>query len=227
LACITTVMSLAVMLVEVLDQEFNFWHWLPEHSLSYSGSVLLIMFITVVFTNLGFATLMGIIHPIVSVCYPAIVVLTLCNILYKLFGFKWVKLPFTIAFVTALLFTVKAHALSQDAPVELRVTLELPAEGAQFKPDFLTLKLNQRYIISISNPHKAPAIMGFDNINTAIVTHFVNGANKIDYNSIGLPSEQIVTWSFTPTKIGRYRFYEASRNDRPDNNLVSFLDFEV
>ncbi|MFO1258880.1 MAG: branched-chain amino acid transport system II carrier protein [Gammaproteobacteria bacterium] len=225
LACITTVMSLAVMLVEVLDQEFNFWHWMPDHTFSYSGSILLIMMITVFFANLGFTKLMSIIHPIVMVCYPAIVVLTICNILYKLFGFKPVKIPFAVVLISTLLYTVSAHALSQDPPTEIRITIGQSVESPSFEPKDIQMKVDHRYTLKITNPHPVNLMMEFDNLNTAIVTHYVNGASKVDYNTIGLPPEQTIEWSFTPLKKGRFRFYESGQSDRPDQNLVSYFEF--
>lgn len=225
LACITTVMSLAVMLVEVLDQEFNFWYWMPEHRLSYSVSILLIMIITVFFTNLGFSKLMTIIHPVVMVCYPAIIILTICNILYKLFGFKPVKIPFAIVLMSTLFYTISANALSQDPPTDIRMTLGPSVEAPSFEPKIIQMKINHRYNLKITNPHPLNLMLGFDNLNAAIVTHYVNGAHKVDSNTIGLPPEQTVEWSFTPLKTGRFRFYESSLSDNPDHNLVSFFEF--
>ncbi|HRE31773.1 MAG TPA: hypothetical protein PLD88_07365, partial [Candidatus Berkiella sp.] len=64
------------------------------------------MVITVIFTNLGFAAIMAFLNPIMSVCYPAIIVLTVCNILYKLYGFPYVKMPVYFTFIAALLYKI-------------------------------------------------------------------------------------------------------------------------
>ena len=58
--------------------------------------------LTVLFSTLGFTAIMGFLHPIMDICYPAIIVLTICNILYKLVGFPYVKVPFYATIITML-----------------------------------------------------------------------------------------------------------------------------
>lgn len=90
LACMTTIMSLAVALSDVICLEVKQARrlWQGERVI-----MLVILVITVLFSNLGFAAIMRFLHPLLSICYPAIIVLTICNILYKLYGFSYVKLP--------------------------------------------------------------------------------------------------------------------------------------
>ncbi|MBS4168395.1 branched-chain amino acid transport system II carrier protein [Parachlamydia sp. AcF125] len=96
LACLTTVISLGVTFAEVLQKEFS------QLQISYSFAIILIMLWTTIFANLGFSQLMSIIHPIVSVCYPAIIVLTFCNVMHKLYGWTTVKLPVFATFAVTL-----------------------------------------------------------------------------------------------------------------------------
>jgi LIVCS family branched-chain amino acid:cation transporter len=93
LACITTVMSLAVAVVDVIHVEIMNTKVGAKIPFSYGWMMVITMIITVIFSNLGFTSIMKFLHPIMVVCYPAIIMLTLCNILYKLYGFQYVKLP--------------------------------------------------------------------------------------------------------------------------------------
>lgn len=97
LACLTTVISLAVTFADVLQKE------LSGYQLSYPLAITLIVICMTFFANLGFKQLMSIIHPIVSVCYPAIIVLTICNIMHQLYGWKTVKAPVFVTFALTLL----------------------------------------------------------------------------------------------------------------------------
>ncbi len=93
LACFTTVISLVMTLAEVLLQEFPRLRLLSNHERNYDLWVLIVTVISVLMANLGFEQLSQIIGPAMVICYPAIIVLTLCNTMYQLWGFKYVKLP--------------------------------------------------------------------------------------------------------------------------------------
>ena len=101
LACITTIMSLATTFSEIFRKDFFFG------KLSHFWTVTIIMAITALFSNLGFKAIMAFIHPIVALFYPAIIVLTLCNIAHKLWGFKPVKIPVAATFFATLIFSGK------------------------------------------------------------------------------------------------------------------------
>lgn len=94
LACITTVMSLAVAVVDVIHVEIMNTEIGAKIPYSYNWMMLMTVAITVFFTTFGFSAIMSFLHPIMEIIYPAIIVLTICNILYKLFGFTYVKVPF-------------------------------------------------------------------------------------------------------------------------------------
>jgi LIVCS family branched-chain amino acid:cation transporter len=102
LACLTTVISLAVTIADVIKVEFDASPLGQRCSLHYGGLTLSIVWLTVVMSNLGFDRLMLYLHPVIALFYPAIIVLTICNILYKLYNFKLVKLPFYITLAGTL-----------------------------------------------------------------------------------------------------------------------------
>ena len=78
LACLTTVVSLCTTITNILINE------LLIGKISYHGSIFGMLAITFLMSNFGFGTIMKIIHPAVSFCYPFIILLTIVNIYKKL-----------------------------------------------------------------------------------------------------------------------------------------------
>lgn len=97
LACLTTVMSLAVTFTEILRRDFHL------KKLNHPTCVFILVAITAIFSNLGFKTIMSIIHPAVEICYPAIIVMTICNILYKTRNFQLVRFPVFLTLAITLI----------------------------------------------------------------------------------------------------------------------------
>ena len=91
LACLVTAIALTAIFADyvrnIILQVFG-------EKISYKSAVFGSVLITTIMANLGFEGIMNILAPIAIVCYPAIIVLTLCNIAYKTVGFKLVKAPF-------------------------------------------------------------------------------------------------------------------------------------
>lgn len=98
LACLTTVIALATTIGDVLTREFI---------KGGEGLVLfLVLAITALLSNLGFEKIMMIMHPMVAICYPAIIVLTLCNIGYQTRGFNSVKVPVALTLALTIIYTL-------------------------------------------------------------------------------------------------------------------------
>jgi LIVCS family branched-chain amino acid:cation transporter len=95
--CLTTVIALAAVCADFISTEFVAW------KLNYWKSLLIVVVISAVFSNLGFMTIMTFLEPVLQVCYPALIVLALVNIAHKLYGFKPVKVPVFAAFIISLL----------------------------------------------------------------------------------------------------------------------------
>ena len=96
LACLTTVIGLSLTFADIIRKEF------VSPKLSHGATLFILMAITALFSNLGFTQIMKLIHPAVSLCYPSIIMLTLCNIGYKLFGWTAVKTPVWIVFLLTI-----------------------------------------------------------------------------------------------------------------------------
>lgn len=104
LACLTTIMSLAMAVVDVLHIEMMNTKLGRKIPYSYGAMMVGTILITVLFSNLGFDKIMAFLGPILETCYPAIIVLAFCNIFYKLYGFGWVKLPVYGTFLATVLW---------------------------------------------------------------------------------------------------------------------------
>ncbi len=96
LACLTTVISLTTTISDFFAEE------IPLAKANYSLVLTAILIITGLFASLGFERLMYIIHPMVVLCYPAIIVLTICNIFYKTHDFVHVRIPVAVTFLVTL-----------------------------------------------------------------------------------------------------------------------------
>ena len=100
LACLTTVIGLALTFSDIIRKEF------VSPKLSHGATLFILVALASLFSNLGFSSIMRIIHPAVSLCYPAIIMLTLCNIAYKQFGWTVVKTPVWIVLLLTILLSV-------------------------------------------------------------------------------------------------------------------------
>jgi LIVCS family branched-chain amino acid:cation transporter len=97
LACLTTVVGLGGT-ISMLSTQFAPWIRGSQHTRTN-----LIIITSMLVAPLGFSVIAAFIHPIIALCYPAIIVLAACNILYKLYGWHIVRRPFWIALAVTVL----------------------------------------------------------------------------------------------------------------------------
>ncbi|MCX5924349.1 MAG: branched-chain amino acid transport system II carrier protein [Candidatus Dependentiae bacterium] len=96
MACLSTMAALAAVFAEYLRNEiFN-------KKLSYLSSLTIGLIITMIISNFGLTNILKWAITPINFGYPIIVTITLCNIAYSLFDFKWIKLP---VFITTLAMT--------------------------------------------------------------------------------------------------------------------------
>jgi len=98
LATLTTAIALIAVFADYVSTD------LFRKKISYSTAAVMSVFAACAFANLGFEGVMNFIIPIAFICYPAMIVLSLLNISYKLFGFKPVKIPVFITLIATCLF---------------------------------------------------------------------------------------------------------------------------
>lgn len=97
LACLTTAIALAAVFAE-------FVHTQVTHGrLSYKLSLVITCVISYFVANMEFSGIFLFLAPIVAFLYPALLVLTLCNIAYKVWGFKSVKIPVLLSVIAMTL----------------------------------------------------------------------------------------------------------------------------
>jgi len=96
LACLTTAMALAAVSGEFLHKD------IAQNKISYSASLLVTLGISFFVSTLHFTGIIKILGPILEVCYPALILLSFLNILYKLLGFRPVKMPVALLFLFTL-----------------------------------------------------------------------------------------------------------------------------
>ena len=100
LACLTTIIALASVASEYVRKE------LADKKISYVSALLIILAISAILAQFELGTILKYSAPFIYILYPALITLTLCNIAYKLFGFKPVKIPVLIAFLISSVYYV-------------------------------------------------------------------------------------------------------------------------
>jgi LIVCS family branched-chain amino acid:cation transporter len=96
LACYSTLMALAVVLAEFIEDKVT------NHRVSYISSLVLVLTATGFISCYGLTTIMEASSIYINTLYPAIITLTLCNLAYKLWGFKPVTLPVLVTLVISV-----------------------------------------------------------------------------------------------------------------------------
>lgn len=97
LACLTTVIALAAVFAEFLHQDIF------QDRINYGWSLLITLAIALLVSTLNFTGIVRFLEPILQVCYPALIMLCFVNILYKLYHFRWVKIPVFATFLFSLI----------------------------------------------------------------------------------------------------------------------------
>jgi LIVCS family branched-chain amino acid:cation transporter len=87
-ACFTTEIALTAIFAGFLQKT------LLKNKIPYTAALLMTLSIAFLISTLNFNGICAFLVPIVQVCYPALIVLSILNILYKLLGFKPVKVFF-------------------------------------------------------------------------------------------------------------------------------------
>lgn len=98
LACLTTAIALAVVFSDFIRTEVF------KRRISYKTTLLITLVITFAVSNLGFSGINTLLGPVLIVCYPALIVLAVINIAYKLWNVQMVKVPVFTTFAIALVY---------------------------------------------------------------------------------------------------------------------------
>ncbi len=103
-ACLTTEIALTVVFAEFLHKT------LFKEKLSYPACLVGTLFLSFLVSTLKFEGISSFIVPILQACYPALIVLCILNILYKLYNFRPVKGIFygTVGMTFLLSYSIKS-----------------------------------------------------------------------------------------------------------------------
>jgi len=96
LACLTTAIALAAVFAEFVHNDVS------AGKIGYIPSLVITLVVSYFISTLNFMGIAAVLVPILQVCYPALIVLSVLNILYKLYHFKPVKAPVFTVFALSL-----------------------------------------------------------------------------------------------------------------------------
>ena len=98
-ACLTTAITLATIFADYLQND------LGKGKFTFPTSLFITLAITTGFANLGFTGISAVLGPILQICYPGLIVLTVMNIIHYFTGFKAIKVPVFLTFaISAILY---------------------------------------------------------------------------------------------------------------------------
>jgi LIVCS family branched-chain amino acid:cation transporter len=96
MACLTTVIALAVVSTEFLHYDIF------KGRISYVLSLVITLIANYFVSILDFTAIMEFLAPILVTCYPALILLSFLNLAYKLWNFQSVKIPTACVFILSL-----------------------------------------------------------------------------------------------------------------------------
>lgn len=99
MACYSTIIALTAVSAEYVQQT------ILNNKISYVQALLIVLGITALISNFGLSKILATSGPFIEAGYPALIMLTVVNVAYKLFGFTPVKIPvFITLFISCLVF---------------------------------------------------------------------------------------------------------------------------
>ncbi len=96
LACLTTAIALISAFTDFIQKEI--FKEKISYEITLFGAIVLTFFVST-FEFTGISTFLG---PVLQICYPGLIVLTILNITYRLKNFNPIKIPVMIVFVVSL-----------------------------------------------------------------------------------------------------------------------------
>ena len=98
LACLTTAIALVSAFTDFIQRE------VLKEKLSYEMTLIGALLLTFIISTFKFTGISAFLGPILQICYPGLIVLTLLNIAYRLKNFRTIKVPVFMAFASSILF---------------------------------------------------------------------------------------------------------------------------
>lgn len=98
LACLTTAIVLAALFADFLRKE------VMKEKIGNQSSLLITLGIGFAVSTLNFSGIAAFLGPLLGVIYPSLIVFTILNIAFKLWGLKMIRMPVTVSFLLKLLW---------------------------------------------------------------------------------------------------------------------------
>ncbi len=95
-ACLTTSVALSTVFAEFVHSDVT------QGKVGYLPALIGSLVVTYFVSTLNFTGIAAMLAPVLQLCYPALIVLCVVNILYKLYAFKPVKVPVLVTFAISL-----------------------------------------------------------------------------------------------------------------------------
>lgn len=103
LTCLTTAVALAAVFADFLQHEIT------KGRIGYFRSLIITLVVTFFMSYLRFSGIVKFVAPVAVALYPALITLAICNMFYKLYDFKPVKIPvYTVFALTLIVWGVRA-----------------------------------------------------------------------------------------------------------------------
>lgn len=96
MACFSTIIALATVLAEYIQ------HDISNNKVSYIQALCITLVLTMVVASSGINALLDNAKPIINTIYPLFITITLCNLAYSIFNFRFIKIPV----LATLLFSI-------------------------------------------------------------------------------------------------------------------------
>lgn len=97
MACYSTIIALTAVYAEFLNTQVS------NNKLGYLPAVVMTLALTIIPSNFGLGAILHFSTPIIIIAYPALIAVTFCNIAYKMFNFKPIKLPVALTLLVSLI----------------------------------------------------------------------------------------------------------------------------
>jgi len=98
MACYSTIIALTAVFSEFLNTQ------LSHGKLGYIPAVIITLGLTLVTSLSGLSSILAFSGPLITITYPTLIVLTFCNIAYKLFNFRPIKTPVALSLLISLVY---------------------------------------------------------------------------------------------------------------------------
>ena len=97
MSCLTTAIALSSLCAEFICDQFK------GKNPSYPLSLLIVLILTWGVSTLEFSGIVRLLNPVLEICYPSLLAISILNIFYKVYGFKHIKIPVFVIFAIMLI----------------------------------------------------------------------------------------------------------------------------